>query len=185
MKNIIFSPVKRYLTKYLEKWTIFRIGNCYEVIIFDKYALFIGPQYLAPILTAFFITLLVVCIYNVAIARIPSLAATVVYFLWYVACLVLLGALAVCDPGWQRNSEALLVDGTYCDICDVQKQSTTRHCVECDLCIQSRHHHCLWLGKCIGRHNYCLYLVFNFVWLSYLCVGVSVLSVVLLLKGNL
>jgi hypothetical protein len=45
----------------------------------------------------------------------------------------------------------------YCEICNVivRKDEKVEHCEECNICIQNYQNHCGWIGKCIGRNNYC------------------------------
>ena len=35
------------------------------------------------------------------------------------------------------------------------------HCNMCNNCVQEFDHHCVWLGTCIGKKNYALFIYFT------------------------
>lgn len=59
----------------------------------------------------------------------------------------------------------------WCDICDVQQGTRKRisHCYDCNVCIEGIDHHCPWMGKCVGRGNMNVFILFNMCWILFLC----------------
>lgn len=59
----------------------------------------------------------------------------------------------------------VLVQLKYCEECNVHsgclyRPPRTSHCRVCNCCVESFDHHCPWLGTCIGRRNYRVFLAF-------------------------
>lgn len=59
----------------------------------------------------------------------------------------------------------VLVQLKYCDECRFHSGCLYRpprasHCRICNCCVESFDHHCPWLGTCIGRRNYRVFLAF-------------------------
>lgn len=50
----------------------------------------------------------------------------------------------------------------YCEACGVYRAPRVTHCSACDCCMERFDHHCPWLGTCVGRRNYSIFLVFMF-----------------------
>ena len=48
----------------------------------------------------------------------------------------------------------------FCPYCLVRKNYKTIHCLVCQKCIDEFDHHCFWIGNCIGKNNYTLFLIF-------------------------
>ena len=46
----------------------------------------------------------------------------------------------------------------YCTDCNLSVTVDTKHCNKCKRCVEHFDHHCLWLGVCIGRDNYRLFV---------------------------
>lgn len=46
----------------------------------------------------------------------------------------------------------------YCIHCKIYKPPQCRHCKVCDHCVCRFDHHCNWLGVCIGKKNYFVFL---------------------------
>lgn len=68
---------------------------------------------------------------------------------------------------------------SYCDICEVYqiKSKGVQHCHDCDVCIEELDHHCPWMGKCVGKKNMTVFMVFNACWVLFM---VEMLGCVLL-----
>lgn len=59
---------------------------------------------------------------------------------------------------------------SWCDICDVvqSKKKRVSHCYDCNVCIEDIDHHCPWMGKCIGRGNMNVFILFNMCWILFI-----------------
>lgn len=53
-----------------------------------------------------------------------------------------------------------------CSECFVYRPPRTAHCYVCNICVERMDHHCPWLGVCIGKRNYRLYLGYLALMLS-------------------
>lgn len=60
----------------------------------------------------------------------------------------------------------------YCTTCCIYRPIRSSHCPLCDKCCEVFDHHCIYIGKCIGRRNY--YLFVSFVWSA--AIGLLVLA---------
>ena len=48
----------------------------------------------------------------------------------------------------------------FCYTCLIQKPQRSKHCRICNQCVLVFDHHCPWIGKCIGRDNFCSFFLF-------------------------
>jgi ankyrin repeat protein len=58
----------------------------------------------------------------------------------------------------------------YCPYCYKKKEktSTTKHCPICNICVDDFIKHDTFFNICIGKKNYCFYMLFNIIFLFYL-----------------
>jgi palmitoyltransferase ZDHHC9/14/18 len=68
----------------------------------------------------------------------------------------------------------------FCQNCLIFRPPRTSHCYECNMCVERFDHHCPWIGTCVGRGNYGLFICFvGTLWvLSILAVVQSILVMV-------
>uniref|UniRef100_A0A7S0HG77 Palmitoyltransferase n=1 Tax=Hanusia phi TaxID=3032 RepID=A0A7S0HG77_9CRYP len=75
-----------------------------------------------------------------------------------------------------------------CSTCQIYRPLTASHCSYCDNCVLDFDHHCPWIGTCIGRRNYFLFVMFIFssTILSFYVLACSLLNVILskIYNGN-
>lgn len=68
----------------------------------------------------------------------------------------------------------------FCNECCIYRPPRTSHCYECNVCVQRFDHHCPWIGVCVGKQNYKLFLIFlmSMAVLSLLIFGQSISGIV-------
>ena len=47
----------------------------------------------------------------------------------------------------------------FCDACNSYVDPSAKHCRVCDRCVAHFDHHCMWVGNCIGRTNYKMFIL--------------------------
>ncbi len=60
----------------------------------------------------------------------------------------------------------------FCNTCNIYRPPRTSHCHICDYCIEKFDHHCPWLGVCIGKKNYFLFMLYCAFTGIHLIIGV-------------
>ncbi|KAM0687057.1 Palmitoyltransferase zdhhc14 [Conglomerata obtusa] len=62
-----------------------------------------------------------------------------------------------------KNMREIIIDGDlfiekYCTECNMYTNEMISHCNYCECCVMNKDHHCLWVGNCITRSNYKIFL---------------------------
>ena len=47
-----------------------------------------------------------------------------------------------------------------CNTCYIFRGPGVSHCKKCNNCVENFDHHCPWLGNCIGKNNYTMFIIF-------------------------
>ncbi|KAI6182489.1 Palmitoyltransferase [Aphelenchoides bicaudatus] len=85
--------------------------------------------------------------------------------LWIIGCVVFCTAT---DPGtghkaipvpFDRTKHAHVIERGFCNVCQINVETGTKHCRKCNKCIPDFDHHCKWLNNCIGSKNYRSFIV--------------------------
>lgn len=69
----------------------------------------------------------------------------------------------------------------FCETCLIFRPIGSAHCNVCNNCVLQFDHHCVWLGTCVGKRNYHLFLWFTLM-LILLSADVFVTSITQLFK---
>ena len=80
----------------------------------------------------------------------------VVFGVCYIALICAMGVATVLDPA---QNGGLTDADKICNICKIQVDETSKHCISCDKCVVGFDHHCKWLNNCVGRRNYPFFIV--------------------------
>jgi palmitoyltransferase ZDHHC9/14/18 len=66
----------------------------------------------------------------------------------------------------QELVEKRIKINTFCPICIIHKENSTKHCFYCNRCVIEFDHHCFWVNNCIGSSN--IYKFYSFVIMTYI-----------------
>ena len=58
------------------------------------------------------------------------------------------------------NSEKEKFYCIYCKFSYPKCSKKIEHCYECGVCVQKFDHHCGVVGKCVGKYNTCIFILF-------------------------
>lgn len=82
--------------------------------------------------------------------------------------------------------DGFLIQLKYCDTCNIFRPPRSAHCYICDYCIEKFDHHCPWLGSCVGKKNYFLFMLYILVFGIHLviCIMACIMGLFHILKDD-
>ena len=146
------------LTPYFGKPNV---GNHIAVLtINNKVILTLGPHWYLMIVGIMFIAGF--GIYTaMTFWQFFSTSLKVGFCIVYILEMVLYITTALLNPGiLTRNTAPLNGGKIWCDKCLTLESDKVYHCNMCGVCIEGHDHHCVWTGKCIGKKNYVVFILF-------------------------
>ena len=81
--------------------------------------------------------------------------------------------------GGKNNNEEKI----YCSECKFFYPSTNKkmeHCFECGVCVTNLDHHCDVIGKCVGKYNTCIFVLFTITITCFMICSVIIFSIALI-----
>ncbi len=170
-KHITIKTAEEYYSLYYPKFKLFKIygflfckmGNLITFKFDDNNNFFpkfsIGPHwYLTLSLNLLIISFGYILFYFI----IKSLHWLFYYgfFLLHLCVLFFFNRAALIHPGNELNKNMDIHKYKYCDICKIYYNPDEKvyHCNFCKVCITKLDHHCVWIGKCVGKNNFCPFI---------------------------
>jgi palmitoyltransferase len=82
-----------------------------------------------------------------------------------------------------KNSKTIFnvdsfIPTSYCRLCDINVNTSSRHCVTCNRCVENFDHHCIWINNCVGSKNYRVFLAmlgFTFAHMAIYLISIALL----------
>ena len=91
-------------------------------------------------------------------------------YLNYVVPIIVFIAILFCSLNYIINPGIVYSDNKcqekiYCPHCKILYQKISEditNCFICQICVQGYHHHCVVIGKCVGKINKPIFIIFPF-----------------------
>ena len=95
-------------------------------------------------------------------------------------------ASAIEKPCYEQVFNGQRIKLKYCRSCFILRPPGSSHCNECNLCVENFDHHCPWLGTCIGKKNYKLFLgfLYNIIFLALFDTCFCIIDIIGVAEGN-
>lgn len=148
------------MIKYIKNF-----GNMENYIIFNNVNIYIGKSKMLM-----FIVEIIILIYSIVFYYLLSKYNIKYYYFIYFLIIIVLESsfiwLIFGNPGIKNLDQRILLteidynNASYCKICKIVKTKVTHHCHRCNICTDNFEHHCDWMGKCITKQNYYIFIIF-------------------------
>lgn len=79
-------------------------------------------------------------------------------------------------PAFESCISTFPIRSKFCETCGSVRAPRVVHCSSDDVDMERFDHHCPWIGCCVAKRNYKIFLVF-LISLSYACIGLIAMSI--------
>ena len=171
IKNISINNAYDFYSQLYPEYKLFKfcgilfckMGNL-TTFKFDKKNNFtpkfsIGPHWFLTLFLNILIISLGVVIYLFIIRKTHKLLR-IGYYISYFIIIIFIDRAALIHPGIEMDKSPSTNKYSFCNKCKIyyNQDDKVSHCSLCDVCITKMDHHCVWIGKCVGKNNFCAFI---------------------------